>query len=487
MGEKMGWGSYNVRAMKLRALEILVPAVTAVAGIALILVWQGSGVNLGLSLRLPSEDPSSVRLGEEQIVEINGFFTAGSGIPRGLPGSWSGFRGPARDGINREQIRLIRSFPKSLDRRVLWSAELGEGYAGPAIMNGRVYILDYDQQAQADTLRCLSLADGVEIWRRGYHVRIKRNHGMSRTIPGVTEDFVVTLGPKCHVMCSDARTGDFLWGMDLVQRYGTKVPDWYTGQCPLMDEQNVVLAPGGDALMIAVHCPTGEVIWEARNPHGWRMTHSSITPIEVDGMRMYVYCASGGVAGISPDTGEILWTTDRWTVNMANVPSPIDAGDGRVFLCGGYGSGGMMIRIVREGDGFAVEELFRLKPKVFASEQQTPVLYDEHIYGVRDDGELTCLDLDGNIVWTSGRTNRFGRKGRGPIMIADGMLLILSTDGMLSLVDPSPEGFRKLDEAQVLHGGEAWGPMGLAGGRLLIRDLTRMVCLDMRTEQTASP
>jgi hypothetical protein len=31
----------------------------------------------------------------------------------------------------------------------------------------------------------------------------------------------------------------------------------------------------------------------------------------------------------------------------------------------------------------------------------------------------------------------------------------------------------------VLKGGEAWGPMALAGGRLLVRDLTHLACLDV--------
>jgi outer membrane protein assembly factor BamB len=473
--------------MKLRAIETLLPTVTAIGGVTLILLWQISGPPFELGLRLGSLDLDGAPAQVEPPVDIKGFFIAGSGIPVDLPGSWTGFRGPDRDGINREAVRLIRSFPEDIEQRVLWSLELGEGYAGAAIIDGKVFILDYDQQAQADTLRCLSLLDGKEVWRRGYHLQVKRNHGMSRTVPGVTEDFVVTLGPKCHVMCTDARTGEFLWGMDLPRRYGTRVPEWYAGQCPLIDDQKAIIAPCSEALMIAVHCPTGEVLWETPNPYGWEMTHSSVTPVEVDGVRVYVYCASGGVAGVSADTGEILWASDKWTVNMANVPSPIDAGDGKVFLCGGYGSGGMMIRIAREGDKFTAEELFRLKPQVFASEQQTPVLYRKHIYGVRDNGELICLDLDGNVIWTSGRTNRFGRKGRGPIMIADGLLLILTTDGVLSMVDPSPEGFRKLGEARVLLGGEAWGPMAMADGRLLLRDLTRMICLDMRSERMGGP
>jgi outer membrane protein assembly factor BamB len=352
------------------------------------------------------------------------------------------------------------------------------------VLDGRLYVLDYDQQAKADTLRCLSLTDGQEIWRRGYYVPIKRNHGMSRTVPAVTDKHVVTIGPKCHVLCADAKTGQYLWGIDLVKQYGTTVPDWYTGQCPLIDQDRAIIAPGGSALMIAVDCQSGKVVWETPSPDGWLMTHSSVMPMTLGGTRMYVYCASGGVAGVSAETGRTLWLTTDWTVNMSNTPSPIVVGDGRLFLSGGYGAGSMMIQIVEQDGKFAVRELFRLKPDVFGSEQHTPVFYDGHIYGVKDNGELVCLDPSGKVVWTSG-TNRFGGKGRGPYLIADGMLLILTAQGVLWLVEATPATFRPLASRPVLSGPEAWAPMALAGGRLIVRDLTGMVCLDMRTELTA--
>ena len=48
------------------------------------------------------------------------------------------------------------------------------------------------------------------------------------------------------------------------------------------------------------------------------------------------------------------------------------------------------------------------------------------------------------------------------------------------LLRASSEAFRVLATARVLDGHDCWGPMALAGGRLLIRDLTRLSCLDLR-------
>lgn len=74
------------------------------------------------------------------------------------------------------------------------------------------------------------------------------------------------------------------------------------------------------------------------------MTHTSIIPLEVDGVRMYVYAGSGGVAGVDAQTGKLLWETTAWKVKIAAVPSPVPLGDGRILLTGGYDAGSMMMR-----------------------------------------------------------------------------------------------------------------------------------------------
>jgi len=361
---------------------------------------------------------------------------------------------------------------------------VGEGYAGAAVRAGRVYLLDYDRENQADALRCLSLADGKEIWRYSYPVLVKRNHGMSRTVPTVTDEHVVALGPKCHVICLDAKSGELRWGVDLVRQYGTKVPPWYAGQCPLIDAGRAILGVGGrDVLMMAVDCATGEPVWQTENPRGWQMTHSSVMPVEYNGQRMYVYCASGGVVGVGAEDGRILWETDAWKIRIATVPSPVSLADGRIFVAGGYNAGSMMLQLADSGQGLAAEPLFRLKPEVFGAPQHTPILHKGHLYGVRPDGELACLDLKGNVLWTSGSGHRFGL---GPYLIADGLIFVMNDSGLLALAEATPAGYNQLAQAQVLQGHESWAPMAIAGGRLILRDLTRIVCLDVRAQGAAN-
>lgn len=415
------------------------------------------------------------------VTDLKGTFTAGTGTAADLPGSWPCFRGPDRDGLAREAPPLPDRFPATGPIKK-WQVKVGYGYAAPVVEAGRVYLLDYDASAKADVLRCLSLADGAELWRRAYPVTCKFNHGMSRTVPALADGTVVSIGPRCHVLACDALSGDFRWGLDLVRDFGTKEPPWYAGQCPLIDQGRVILAPAGpEVLMMAVDLKTGATVWKAPNPHGWQMTHVSVLAATLADVRQYIYCGSGGIAAVAADDGRALWSTREWKVNIATVPTPIQVDGERIFCCGGYGSGAAMLKITKDNDIFAVDVAWRTKPTVFGSDQQTPILYKNLLFGVIPDGQFACLALDGKRLWTSGPASRFGL---GPYLIADNKALLLNDHGLLTLAAASSSGWSELGKAQILDGHDAWGPLALAGTRLLARDLDTLVCLDLAAEAT---
>ena len=135
-----------------------------------------------------------------------------------------------------------------------------------------------------------------------------------------------------------------------------------------------------------------------------------------------------------------------------------------------------MLQLKDENGKLVPRPLFRLAPEVFGATQQTPIFKDGHLYGVRADGQFACLDLDGKVEWTSGLGQTFGL---GSFLMAGDLIFALNDNGKLSLLEASPARFNLLAQAQMLKGGESWGPMALVGGRLIARDLTRMVCLDV--------
>jgi outer membrane protein assembly factor BamB len=453
----------------------LLPLLLAAAAIIALAVWLGPWATKRLQLRVPGTDrPPGVEAGDNLNPVLNGKVIQDDGKAADMPGSWTGFRGNYRDGKSAETVALAKAWPNGAPPE-LWSVDVGEGYAGAAVLNGRVYLMDYDQPKRSDALRCLSLADGKEIWRFAYRNPVKRNHGMSRTVPAVTEKFVVAMGPKCHVVCVDAVTGELRWGLDLVREYGSTVPPWYAGQCPLIEGDNVILAPTGrDALLIAVNLQTGKETWRTPNPNGWKMTHSSIMPVDFCGERMLVYCANRGVVGVSAKDGRPLWESTEWKISLATVPSPLALGDGKLFLSGGYNAGSMLLEVSKTGESFATKNLFRLTSDVFGATQHTPILHESFLYGVRADGKFVCLGVDGKPVWASDVDF-----GLGGFLIADGIIYALNDTGILRMLKAKPDKYQLLAQAQVLKGRESWGPPAIASGHLLVRDLTKLVCLDV--------
>ncbi len=423
-------------------------------------------------------------------IDIGAYYESMGTLVHELEETWPRFRGEHFDNISRSKVPLIEAFPSD-GPEIKWKVDLGEGHAGAAIYKGAVYVLDYDEEERADLLRCFSLEDGEELWRRGYYINLKRNHGMSRTVPAVTEDYIVTIGPRSHVMCVRRQDGDFIWGLNVEKEYNSEIPLWYTGQCPLIHEGKAIIATGGTSLIVAVDLESGQILWETPNTQHWQMSHSSVMPYEFGGVKMYVYSAYGGVCGVAADgenAGEILWETSAWNHQVV-APSPVCMPDGKILLTAGYGAGSMVLQLKKAGNQFDLDILQEFTPKEgLACEQQTPVVFDGHLLGIlpKDAGplrnQLVCVHPDDftKVIWSSGQTRRFGL---GPYMIADNKLFIVSDDGTLTIARPSTREYIELDSYRVLEGHDAWGPLAVADGYLVMRDSKSMVCLDMAADR----
>jgi outer membrane protein assembly factor BamB len=469
-------------------LEKLIISATIFIGCCIFLYWFFYNPVKDLQESVPGMDNRPVKSASAgDSVKIGEFFTRyDSTFQTTLTGKWPSFRGEDYDNISKAATKLIDKWPES-GPKILWSHDLGEGYAAAAIYNGRVYVLDYDEVRKADLLHCYSLSDGKELWRRWYSVDIKRNHGMSRTIPAVNDNYVVTIGPRCQVMCCNSITGELIWGIDLQREFKTTEPLWYTGQCPIIDNNIAVIATGGNAIMMGIDCATGKVAWQTPNPDSLKMSHSSIVPMTIAGKKMYVYDALGGLCGVSAedgDRGKLLWKTTKFIPSVI-APSPLYVGSDRIFVTAGYGAGSALFQVSRNGESFSVQNLQMFKPaEGMASEQQTPIFKNGYVFNIqtKDAGttrnELVCCKPDDfkKILWTSGTEDRFGL---GPYLVADNKFFILNDIGELTIARFSTSKLEVLDKAKIIDGQDSWGPMAIADGMIVLRDSKKMVCVDM--------
>ncbi len=396
---------------------------------------------------------------------------------------WPQWRGPARDSISAE-TGLYRTWPAA-GPKILWKATVADGYAGVAIRDGVAYINDYDLAKKAHLVRAISMTTGKDLWQFTAPVEIRPNHGITRTVPSVSAKLVFSLDPKCRFYVLDAKTGKVVWQKNLVQEYKATIPGWYAGQNPLLDGDRVILGTGGAALLVAFDQATGKEVWRTPNAANDVMSHASVMPATIGGVKQYLYLTMNKVVGVAAADGALLWSIP-FAAKMAACPSPLSIGDGRVFITSGYEAGSMMIQVDKGPSGFTAKKLYDLTAAQFNSEVHTPVLYKNHLFAVgsKTRGRFTCLGLDGKPVWQSpvASGNPAGTRTfeLGGFLLADGMFFVLDgKSGALRLIEASTTQYKELASAQLLSGEEVWAPPALSNGRLVIRDMSQLICLQV--------
>jgi outer membrane protein assembly factor BamB len=65
-------------------------------------------------------------------------------------------------------------------------------------------------------------------------------------------------------------------------------------------------------------------------------------------------------------------------------------------------------------------------------------------------------------------------------MIADNKFYVLDDEGTLTIIKPSTSKYIQLDQVKVIKdGSDAWAPLAVADGYMLLRDSKTMVCINL--------
>ena len=384
---------------------------------------------------------------------------------------WPRFMGPNGNGTVQD-ANVARTWPKG-GPPVLWQVKLGAGFGGPAIADGKVYVLDRITQ-RADLLRVFDLKTGKELWSSSYRAPGRVSHPGSRSTPSVDGEHVYTFGTFGHLHCFSTKTRKVVWSKETT-RMGARRGGWGFAQSPLVVGNLVIVSVQSPMRgLAAINKRTGKPVWGSA-PIGGSDCYSSPMLARIGGVEQVVMFQNGVVAGVAPANGKILWKYTGYT-NKRPIPNPVVLPDGRIFITGGYGGGCAMIRVTKSGSRFTVAELF--KDKRSGSKVPPALFYDGHIYSNTEIGDgLQCMSADGEVKWKAGRKLSLSL---GSLIIADDLIFVLGgSSGVLHLVEASPEGFKELARAKLLGGKEIWAPMALSDGMLVIRDQQQMKCLNV--------
>jgi glucose dehydrogenase len=391
---------------------------------------------------------------------------------------WPQYLGPGRNAISTE-TGIKRSWANGAPD-VLWTFPLGQGFGGPAVSDGKVYVLDRIGNEQ-DILRCLDLTTGKEEWSLAYDAPGETPHPGSRSVPAIEGNFIYTCGPFGHIHCFDKRTHKPVWEKNIWTDFTQEVfPNWGISQNPLVYDNMLILASQTQkAGVVAYDKRTGTIQWASSTLPG-KAGYVSPKIINIGGDdQLSMISANGAVMGMDPKTGKVLWSYEGWQCKIP-VPNVTEIGDGRIFITGGYQAGSAMIKVEKESDAFVVSELF--KTEEFGTHVHPAILYKGYLYGHCSTNEtrdgLICMDLEGKIMWKTGKAPLFDKGG---FILVDGLLLSVDGNkGFLYLIEPNPEGFKELAKAKLLDTIKCWAPLALTDGKLLIRDQKQMKCVSVR-------
>lgn len=413
---------------------------------------------------------------------------------------WPQYLGPNRDGKSNE-TGLARSWP-SRGPQVLWEHKLGEGFGGAAIKDGRVYILDRIDSKE-DVLRCYDLSSGKELWTFENSDPGSFDYNGSRPTPTLDNAHLYTVGPMGSVYCINLKTHKLRWKREFKIDFQAERPFWAYSQSPLLVQDLVIVAPQCEkAGVVAYHKETGDIVWKSE-----RLCHdpgySSPSLVTIDGMDQIVQVTpfllpemieeeedeedkdegprfpGGGVYGMDPKTGKILWNFRDFYCGIT-IPPVTDIGDGRLFVTAGYESSATMLKISKKGNGFSVNVLF--KNDDIKSQIHPAILYENHLYlqanGDDNRDGLMCLALDGKVLWKTGRRPHFEWGG---FIIADDLLYMMEGNkGDLYMIEPNPGEYKVLAKARLLKRPLIWAPLALSDGKLVIRDQKQIKCVSLK-------
>ena len=404
--------------------------------------------------------------------------------------NWEQYLGPNRNATV-TGTKILSSWDEKGPRE-LWTVPVGKGYGGASIFDSEVFILDR-KTGESDILRCIDLDSGEEKWRYAYEAMGVLSYPGSRAVPTVDDNYIWSVGPHGHFYCFDKKTQQPLWNHNLLEEFDGELPNWGVSQSPVIHEELVIVAPQGEkAGVTAFNKKTGELVWKSRPLTGHNF-HVSPTLANFGGTDQVIMISpyhredstkTHEVVAYDASSGEELWRYEGLRSFATITPATV-IDHTRLFLTdcsyeGSYDPVSVMLEITKEGADFRVEELFLTEE--IGSKIHPAVLFENHLYlnHTADLFRLTCMTLDGEEVWEKESAPGFEL---GALILVDGLILNQNgKNGDIHLIEPTPDGYKEVGKASFFSSknSQAWAPLAFGQGKLLIRDLEKMVCIDLQ-------
>jgi len=393
---------------------------------------------------------------------------------------WPQFHGLRRDNLS-DDTGLMKRWPDG-GPQLIWKADgMGHGFSSVSVANGMIYTAG---NIEGDTvITALDMSGGI-LWHTKSGPAFTQAHPGSRSTPTIDSDRLYHLNGNGHIVCLEAKTGEKIWSLNILERFHGRNIQWGLSESLLVDGQNVICSPGGEEVgMVALDKDTGETVWTCT---GIGDKPGYVSPILVDykGLRQIVTVTYASAIGVAADTGELLWKYDHPVNNGSNISTPVYH-DGRVILFRTFGLGATMLRLNVKDRTCTVEKVWHTTE--LDNEHGGVVLVDGYLYGHADGNHKwrhwACLELETGKTMYS--VEGLPSKATGTQTYADGMLYLLSDGGAVALMPANPEGYNVVSQFQLPSDSKepTWAHPVVCGGRLYLRHGEFLYAYDVRLER----
>jgi len=390
---------------------------------------------------------------------------------------------------------------------------VNRGYCGPAVADGRLFMLDrlagpplqrkpgersIPAAAGNERVLCLDASSGKQLWERTYDCPYRIGYPSGpRATPVVADGRVYTLGAMGDLLCLEAKTGKVVWDRHFLKDFELgDPPTWGFAAHPLLDGDRLICLVGGtNSAVVAFNKDTGKEVWRALTTKEIGYAPPVIQTIA--GQRQLIIWHPDGLAGLDPQTGKIFWTHKYPVEGKPQRPEVSIATpkvkENRIFVTSFY-HGALMLEVTNHPFGAKVIwDQHSTSQSTFDAGlhtvMSTPVWQDQHLYGICGYGELRCLEAaTGERVWESdgamgGKTGLFGTAF---LVQQEDRFFVWNDQGELILARLTPKGFEQISRAKLLETSEntrgrdiVWCYPAFANRCVFVHNGKELICVDL--------
>jgi len=398
------------------------------------------------------------------LVALIAFFCQSSLVGQEKLPVWNQWRGPQRDGLIEGP-----AWPTTLDEKVLkrtWRVELPPSYSGPVVSESAVFVTGTENK-EFEVVYALDRRNGKELWKAKWLGAMTvpffaaSNGSWIRSTPAFDGKSLFVAGMRDVLVSLNAQTGEQQWRVDFVEQLKTPLPAFGFASSPLLDGEWLYVQAGSSFMKLDKN--TGRIVWRVLKDDGGMMGSAFSSPVvaTLAGKRQILVQTRQKLAGVDPDSGDVLWEQEVPSFRGMNILTPVPVGDG-VFTSS-YQNKSWLFGVSKSDEKFACAETWSNNAQGYMS---TPVVINDHAYMHLQNQRFTCIDLrTGERKWTSAPFGKYCSMDAH-----NDLILALDERGLLLLLRANPKEIELLDERKVSDD-ETWAHIAVSGKDVIVREL----------------